>query len=154
MEKNEKKIRTLEKKWGNNTVSLGWTAIPNILLERQQALGLDCVDLNILLVLMKHWWDHDRSPYPSKQTIADIIGRDKSTVQKHIVKMESNGIMSRVKRHYNSGGQTSNGYDLSGLISKVKVLAKTELKEKKDRDEDNGRKRRGYVSVDNQTDNN
>lgn len=36
-----KKLKAHEKKWGRETIGLGWTAIPNLLLERQQALKID-----------------------------------------------------------------------------------------------------------------
>ena len=45
----------LAQKWGKVTLAVnGWTVIPNILLDRQQALGIDAVQLNILLVMLKH----------------------------------------------------------------------------------------------------
>ncbi|MEJ1391463.1 MAG: helix-turn-helix domain-containing protein [Candidatus Sedimenticola sp. (ex Thyasira tokunagai)] len=139
-------LKSLERKWGKVTLDVdGWTAIPNILLERQQALGIDAVKLNILLVLLKHWWEKSKMPWPSKATIGEIVGRDKSTVQKHIKQMEEKGLLKRNNRFQSAGGQTSNEYDLSGLIAQLKSLAKDELKERKKRDEDDGRKRRGHV---------
>lgn len=147
-EESLQKLQTLESKWGGQTVRLGWTAIPNLLLERQQALSLDAVDLNILLVLMKHWWEEDRLPYPSKKKIADTIGRDGSTVQKHIRKMEGAGLLVRNPRSYSStGGQTSNEYDLSGLILELSKLAEQETKERAARKEEDARKRRGHIKM-------
>ncbi len=62
-----KDLRALVQKWGKGTLDVeGWTAIPNILLERQQVLNIDAVKLNILLVLLKHWWEKPKMPYPSK----------------------------------------------------------------------------------------
>lgn len=141
-----KDLRALVGKWGKETLEVdGWTAIPNILLERQQALSIDAVKLNILLVLLKHWWEKPKMPYPSKATIGEIVGREKSTVQKHIKQMEAQGLLKREKRFQSAGGQTSNLYDLSGLIVKLKKLAKEELKARKERKDDEGRKRRGHT---------
>jgi DNA-binding MarR family transcriptional regulator len=146
---NMEKIRALAKKWGNRTVRFGWTAIPNLLLERQQALKLDAVDLNILLVLMKHWWEEDRLPYPSKRKIAETIGRDGSTVQKHIRKMEEAGLLERKVRKYSAtGSQTSNEYDLKGLITALDKLSEAEMKERTSRKEEDARKRRGHIKPD------
>ncbi len=39
----------------------GWTAIPSIILDKQHALGLDPIDVNILLQLAKHWWFNGKS---------------------------------------------------------------------------------------------
>jgi len=141
-----KDLRALEKKWGKETLEVdGWTAIPNILLERQQALNIDAVKLNILLVLLKHWWEKPKMPYPSKATIGEIVGREKSTVQKHIKQMEDQGLIRREKRFQSAGGQTSNIYDLSGLVEQLKKLAKEESKARKVRKDDEGRKRRGHT---------
>jgi len=140
------KLKALENKWGKQTLDVdGWTAIPNILLERQQALGIDAVKLNILLVLLKHWWEKTKMPWPSKATIGEIVGRDKSTVQKHLKDMEARGLVKRNSRYQSAGGQTSNEYDLSGLIVQLKAYTKETLKERKKRDEEDARKRRGHV---------
>jgi hypothetical protein len=37
----------------------GWSAIPNIIIEKQRALGLDALDVNILLHLIQYWWTED-----------------------------------------------------------------------------------------------
>lgn len=140
------KLKALERKWGKATIDVdGWTAIPNLLLERQQALGIDAVKLNILLVLLKHWWEKSKMPWPSKATIGAIVGRDKSTVQKHLKEMEGRDLVKRNSRYQSAGGQTSNEYDLTGLIVQLKALAKEELRERKKRDEVDARKRRGHV---------
>ncbi len=145
--KNSTKVDSeFKKKWGSQIYSLGWAGIPNILIERQQKLGIDSVDMNILLILIKHWWEKDNNPYPSKKTIADMIGRDSTTVQRHIRDLERKGIIER-KPRYNSksvgGGQKSNEYVLTGLVRKLKQLATEEINTKKEREEADGRKRRG-----------
>ena len=135
-----------KKKWGAKTYSLGWAGIPNILIERQQTLGIDSVDMNILLILIKHWWDKNNNPYPSKKTIAEIIGRDASTVQRHIRGLEEKGVIERKSRFNGKsvgGGQTSNEYDLSNLVKNLNKLAIESIKTKKERNEDDARTRRG-----------
>ncbi len=141
-----KSLRALKSKWGKETIEVdGFTAIPNILLERQQALKIDAIKLNILLVLLKHWWEKPKMPYPAKTKIADIVGRDVSTVQRQIRAMEKQGLLSRNKRYQTAGGQTSNEYDLSGLIEQLHSLSVQRLKERANQKEDDDRKRRGHV---------
>lgn len=143
---NETKLRVLEKKWGKQTLEVeGWTAVPNILLERQRALKIDPVKLNILLVLLKHWWEKPKMPYPSKVTIGEIINRDPSTVQRHIREMEEQKLLKRNERYLSAGGQTSNEYDLTGLIKTLKALAKKEMQEREKHEAEESRKRRGHV---------
>lgn len=138
----------IKRRWGSNVIDAanGWTAVPNFLLERQQALKIDPVQLNILLVLMKYWWNRDEKPYPSKKTIADIVGRDPDTVRKHLKDLEEKGLLTRNERfkpRSDGGGQTSNEYSLEGLLSKLSEMADTELKEQKEQKETQARKRRG-----------
>lgn len=138
----------IRKRWGTEVAAAGWTAIPNILLERQQALRLDSVDLNILLVLAKHWWEAEKKPYPSKKRISEIIGRTPDTTRKHIKVMEDKGLIKRVKRFKNTsdgGGQTSNEYDLSGLVEMLDEFAKQDLEDAREVEDDKARKRRGNV---------
>jgi hypothetical protein len=40
-----------EKKWSEELMDAGWVSFPSILLEKQKALGLSAVDVNILLHL-------------------------------------------------------------------------------------------------------
>lgn len=61
-------------KWGKTLTKAGFTALPNIIFERQHALGLDALDLNILLHLAGYWWHPEDLPRPSKNTLAKAIG--------------------------------------------------------------------------------
>jgi predicted transcriptional regulator len=132
----------LSKRWGA-VVNEGWTAIPNILIERQQALQLKPTEMNIILVLLKYWWEEGKSPYPSKQTIGELINRDATTVRKSLKRLEELGYVKRGSRYHEKGGQTSNEYDLSGLVDKLKEEAKEQVKLKETRKSEDARIRRG-----------
>lgn len=141
----------IKQRWGNDVIEAGtgWTAIPNFLLERQQALKIDPVQLNILLVLMKHWWNSDEKPYPSKKTIAEIVNRDRDTVRKHLKNLEEKGLIERIERYKptsDGGGQTSNEYSLEGLVKKLSELAGIEVQEQKQLAENRAMKRRGHTA--------
>jgi hypothetical protein len=73
-------LKVNERKWTKRLLKGGWTVIPNILFERQNVLGLDPLDLNIILHLAGYWWTADSKPRPSKNTIAKAIGVDPRTV--------------------------------------------------------------------------
>ncbi len=47
--KSEQDVKANEKKWGKTLMSSGWTAFPSIILEKQHALGLTAMDINIIL---------------------------------------------------------------------------------------------------------
>jgi len=141
--KETKKI--MEAKWGKTVIEVyNWTAFPNLLLERQQALGLDPVQMNILLVLLKRWWLSSNMPFPGRKEIANTIGRDVSTVTRQLKKMEDKGLIER-ESQYRNGGQISNKYNLQGLLNKLDAFAKEEKKTQKKAKDDAERKRRGHV---------
>lgn len=139
--------KQLSKRWGASVINEGWTAIPNILIERQQALQLKPTEMNIILVLLKYWWEKGKSPYPSKKTIGDLINRDTSTVRRSLKRLEELGLVKRESRYYEKGGQTSNEYDLSGLVDRLKKEAKEQVKLKEKRKSEDARIRRGGKSV-------
>lgn len=133
----------LKNKWSGTVIEHGWTGVPNMLIESQQALELKPLDMNILFILLKHWWEPDKHPFPSKKTIGEITGKDESTVRRSVASMESKDLIKRVKRLKKSGGQDSNGYDLSGLVTKLQELSKDRSELLKQRDEEDGKRRRG-----------
>ena len=83
------RVRRNEAKWSSELMDAGWTVVPSIILEKQDALGLDPIDINILLQLARYWWFADKPPCPSKATIARCLGVSPSTVRRHIAAMVS-----------------------------------------------------------------
>jgi len=126
-------LRANEKKWGVPLVEAGWTMIPSTILECQAALGLDPVDLNILLQIAKHWWQEEKLPYPSIKSIANCIGKSPSTVQRRITKMKKSKVIE-VKHRFNerNKGQTSSVYRFTGLIKKATEFAREIIKDREE----------------------
>lgn len=81
----------LRAKWGQDLISAGWVAFPSTILERQDALGLDAIDINIILQITKHWFEPGALPHPSKANIARAMGIAPRTVQKRLAKLEAVG---------------------------------------------------------------
>ena len=48
--------RKIAQKWGAALAGAGWTAMPNVIIKRQKALGLTPLDVNIILQLLTYWW--------------------------------------------------------------------------------------------------
>lgn len=139
------KSKIMKEKWGKDVIDVcNWTAFPNLLLERQQALKIDPVQMNILLVLLRRWWSSGNMPFPSRKEIAETIGRDASTVTRHLKKMEDDGIIKR-ESQYRNGGQISNKYNLQGLLDKLENYAQEEKKRQQKITKENERNRRGYT---------
>ena len=125
------KQKANEAKWTKPVMSAGWTAIPSILLEKQHALGLDALDINIIGHLTIYWWTKQNLPHPAVKTMAKAIGVAPRTIQKRIKAMEDLGFIKRIQRRRPGLANATNQYNLDGLIKKLTPYAeeKTEAKE-------------------------
>lgn len=105
-----------EEKWTTSLLQAGWTAVPNIIIKKQATLGLDPIDLNIVIHLLHSWTTADELPSPTVDMIAKEIGVSVRTVQKHIGDLQDSGLITRVERRYTRFGSAANLYSLDGLI--------------------------------------
>lgn len=137
-------IKRNEAKWTKPLMEAGFTVLPTVLIQRQKALHLEPLDINIVLHLASYWWDADRPPYPAKKTIADAVGVTPRSVQRRIANLEKMGLIKRVARSSLEAGQQSNLYTFDGLIEMAKPYAEEEIaRRKKAKDEaEKARKRR------------
>ena len=135
-----KQLRVNEEKWTKPLMKAGWTVLPNVIIERQQALGLDSLDMNILLHLASYWWTAEGKPHPSKKTIAAAIGVDPRTVQRRIAALEAHGLLRREERRIDKVGSKTNIYHFDGLIEAATPYAQEKIEDMTDRDQQ--RKRR------------
>lgn len=117
------KPSTLSARWGADTVRYGYTVIPVILIEKQAALGLEPVDLAILIHLIKFWWTPHEVPYPSKARLSAAIGLSPRSIQRRIAALEKAGFIERRARKTEFGGNSSNEYHLTGLIEALRPHA-------------------------------
>lgn len=116
-------LRTNEKKWSKTLMAAGWNVIPNIIIEKQAALGLDPLDMNIILHLSHYWWQADNAPHPSVATIAKAVQVTPRTVQKRIAALVALGFLRREERRYTPNGSVTNRYHFDGLIEAAKPYA-------------------------------
>lgn len=110
-------------------MAAGWNVIPNILIEKQEALGLDAIDMNIIIHLTQYWWQADNLPHPSVGTIAKAIGVQPRTIQKRIKALEDLKLIRREERRHTKHGSVTNLYDLSGLIAAATPYAEEKVRE-------------------------
>jgi DNA-binding MarR family transcriptional regulator len=114
--------RRSERKWGKAVIDVGYTIVPSVLLRAPRRLGLSPTQLAIVLVLAEYWWEPGKNPWPSKADLCNRIGLKPRQLQRHIAEMEQAGLISR-KQRFVAGRKTTNEYDLSGLVQKLKALA-------------------------------
>ena len=140
--------KTSEKKWGKAVMKLGFNMFPSLLLRAQRRLGLNPTQLAVIIQLTDFWWDSGRFPYPSKQALSDRLGIKPRQVQRHLADLETAGLIKRIERKSQShSGKSTNIYDLSGLVNRLKELAPEFQKvEDEARDQRRQVKRRGGVA--------
>ena len=135
-------VRHNEQKWTKPLMDAGWTVLPSVLLDRQQALGLDATDINILAHLATYWWYRDNPPHPAKGRVAAALNIDPSTVRRRIARMESENLIRRQARFDAvSGRQETNVYRFDGLIEKLTPFAHEAIEAKKRRLNENAARR-------------
>jgi DNA-binding transcriptional regulator YhcF (GntR family) len=131
--------RKVAAKWTKTLAKAGWASFPNVIFERQRALNLEPIDINILLHLAGYWWNPGNHAHPSKKTIAAALNVHPRTVQKHIEEMERWGYIKRIYRKTGVGDNDTNLYDLTGLIEAatpfaVEKIAERERRQKEQKD--------------------
>lgn len=109
-------------KWGKQVIALGFCLVPSLLLRAQQRIGLNPTQLAVLLQLCDFWWDKERKPFPSKDTLAQRLSLSERQVQRYIAELEQAGLVQRIERRSSNGGKLSNTYDLTGLVKRLQEL--------------------------------
>lgn len=120
-----------EKKWGKAVMGHGYCIFPSILLQAQGRLGVSAQEMVVLLQLAEHWWKAASKVYPSKDVIAQRVGLSAKQVQRHIRRLEELKLVQRKERYRSGGSRTTNEYDLSGLVAKLKAIEPDVAKAKK-----------------------
>jgi DNA-binding transcriptional regulator YhcF (GntR family) len=123
-------LKVNEKKWTTALMKAGWTVLPNVIFERQRALGLDPIDINIILHIASYWWTREAKPFPSKKTIATAMGIEPRTVQRRIAGLEAAKLIRRQERRNSANGSQTNIYHLDGLIEAAKPYALEKVQER------------------------
>jgi len=126
----DKQLRENEKKWSKTLMESGFTVFPSVILERQKALGLTPLEVNILLFLCTFWWTKDGRPRPAIGTIAEAVGRSPRHVTRIITGLVDAGLIERHQRSYKETGNLTNEYSFEGLIHEVMPFAKEKIEER------------------------
>ncbi len=106
----------VNERWGDLS-SVGFTAIPNTLIQAQAKLGISPTELTVLLNLIMHWWDPLAMPFPRTDTIETRSGLSRRTVQRSMKDLERRGFIRRIR----SGSKTY--ISLDELREKLEAVA-------------------------------
>jgi predicted transcriptional regulator len=129
-------LRRNEEKWSKPLMAAGWNVIPSVIIEKQEALGLDAIDMNIIVHLSHYWWFADNLPRPTVKTIARAVGVKKRTVQKHVAALQAIGLLTRTERRKTRFGSDTNLYSFEGLIKAALPYAKEKLAQRAKREKE------------------
>lgn len=108
-------------KWGDARLA-GFQAVPDVLFIKQQALGLDPLDVVVLLNLTLFWWFRDQPPFPRSNIIAQRMGVSARTVQRVFKKLERLGYIRR-GQWQNADGEIKPAIYLDGLLDALTKAA-------------------------------
>lgn len=117
-------VKALDAKWGGPVLAGGYAVVPSVILKAQARLHIDAMQLAVLIHLIDYWHRPDNMPWPKKATLAERLGVSEKTIQRAMAGLEAEGLIQREKRFRpDNGGRTSNRYDLSPLVERLKGLA-------------------------------
>lgn len=111
------------RKWGDDVFESGYQLVPDVLLRCQKFLGLEAIDVVILMNITLHWWNHNDLPYPRPSAIANRLGVSTRTVERRIAKMQRLELLVRLPPE-DKNGKMVRRYDLSGLVRKLRKYAR------------------------------
>jgi hypothetical protein len=121
-------------RFGQTVRQAGVTAVPRVLLTGLADLKIKPIHAIIVLQLIACWGNSGPHPFPSRGRLRKWIGCDKRTLDRAIAQLVKLRLVEKRKRTGNSRRQTSNEYDLSGLIDRLKPLGRRAVNEKNRRE--------------------
>ena len=120
---NPKTPTSLQDFWGDALVG-GFVAIPNALLHAQQELGLQSLDLLIIINVVSYWYKPESLPFPRPSLLAKRLGVTTRTVERRLQVLQSKGLVRRCDAQVNNRTRVKvREYDLGGLKEKLTPVA-------------------------------
>jgi hypothetical protein len=125
-EKDTARPGVIQEKWGQ-ALQAGFQVVPNVLIRAQNQLGLDPIDVVILLNLTAHWWEKKDRPYISPARIAKRMGVTTRTVERHLRELERKEFISRCTPRRTAEGIYIRHYDLQPLVGVLEEASRRAL---------------------------
>lgn len=117
-----KKPSSTERIWGKAVYGHGYAGIPSLLIQAQRRLGINPMQMNIIVQLLDYWHEPSRKPFPTKRDLAKRMDVTEKTIQNNMRALEKAGIVQREQRKTAAGDWNSNIYHLDGLVAKVQAM--------------------------------
>ena len=127
-------VNQTQKKWGHKVMKHNFTIYPKLLIRSMVHFDLKPAEFLVLLHIVEHWWEFDKNPFPSVDTLAGLLGFKRRHLQDILNTLENKALIKRKPRRTSvaSKHQGSNSFDLSGLRAQLELYAKeVEAEEKR-----------------------
>lgn len=125
------KNKAIEVTWGDMVIDKGYTLVPNALIDLYQKIGIEKRQLIFILVILRYGFSKGQA-FPSQKTIQAKTGYSVRTVKRIIKELKMKGYITVYRRYIKPEGEnprrTSNVYDLTGLMNKIRVVLENEKK--------------------------
>lgn len=95
-------------RFGEEILEPGFTAVPNLLLDCLALLGIDPLELVLLLHIWRSWWSGER--FPSQSVLARRIGKSIRWVRELLRKLRERGLLARVGQEDRSWAEMVDQY--------------------------------------------
>lgn len=120
----------LRARWGD-VLGGGFVLVPNVLLQHQCTMKLDCEEIVLLANLLLHWRADDAPPFPRSETLAQRTGLSRRTVQRRLKQLEEKGFLRRYPGEITEPDQRAmTYYDMQGIVEKLEPLGKRAREER------------------------
>lgn len=118
-------------RFGKTVREAGITTVPRVLLTGLAELKLKPIETIVLLQMIACWGKAGPHPFPKRGLLQKWIGCDKRTLDRTISSLVKNGFVEKIPRKSSKGRQTSNEYNLAGLVEKLKPLGRKAINTRK-----------------------
>ncbi len=105
-------------RFGDDILQAGFTAIPNLVLNRYSALGITPGEMMFIIHVWQYWWT-EKDPYPSLKTISSKMSVSRRQVSNYTQSLKSKGYLLVHERLDPEFGQVTSEYDFAPLIRAI-----------------------------------
>jgi hypothetical protein len=121
-------------RFGPTVRDAGVVLIPRVLLTGLCELGIKPIHAVVLMQMIACWGSASDHPFPKRKLLRKWLGCDKRTLDRAIADLVRLGLVKKRRRTGRTRRQTSNEYDLTNLVERLKPLGRRALVEKRKRD--------------------
>jgi DNA replication protein DnaD len=110
---------SLSVRFGDDLLTAGFTAAPNLILDHYAELGITAAEMMFCLHIWQFWW-RGADPYPSLATIAERMGIKHRQAQNYTKSLRDKGFLRTETRIIDGVGKSTNEYDFEPLLNAIR----------------------------------